>query len=90
VFSNVADKGNHVTDFTAGQDLIDLRSLMKSLNYSGTDPVHDNILHLVQSGSDTAIVIDPHGNGDSAAHTVVTLDHILPSAVKLGVDIAWH
>jgi beta-glucanase (GH16 family) len=89
-FPDVADQGNHVTDFTPGQDLLDLRSLMKSAGYGGADPVTDNILHLVQSGSDTKIVIDPHGNGDWAAHTVVTLDHILPSAVKVGTDLIWH
>jgi Ca2+-binding RTX toxin-like protein len=90
VFSSLADKGNHVTDFTSGQDLIDLRAMMKAIGYAGGDPVHDNVLHIMQSGTDTQVTIDPHHNGDSAAHTVVTLDHILPSAVKLGSDIVWH
>jgi len=90
LFPAVADKGSHITDFTPGQDLLDLRSLMKAAGYGGADPVHDNFLHLVQTGGDTNVVIDPHGNGDAAAHTVVTLDHILPAAVKIGTDLVWH
>jgi hypothetical protein len=44
----------------------------------------------VQSGANTDVVVDPHGNGDAAAHTVVTLDHVLPSAIKPGTDLVWH
>jgi Ca2+-binding RTX toxin-like protein len=90
VFNAVADHGNQITDFTSGQDLLDLRGLMTSIGYTGSNPIADNVLHLVQTGSDTSVVIDPHANGDTAAHTVVTLDHVLPSSVKLGTDIAWH
>jgi Ca2+-binding RTX toxin-like protein len=90
VFNAVADHGNTIADFTSGQDLLDLHSLVKATGYTGTDPFHDNILHLVQSGANTDVVVDPHGNGDAAAHTVVTLDHVLPSAIKPGTDLVWH
>lgn len=90
VFSKLTETGNEIGNFSAGHDVLDLRGLMQAINYTGTDPLHDNVLHLVQSGSNTAVVIDPHHNNDAAAHTVVTLDHLLPASLKLGTDILWH
>jgi len=90
VFSSAADHGNVITNFTSGEDELDLTGLLKSVNYQGQDPVADHVLQLVQSGHDTNVVIDPHGNGGSGAHTVVTLENIMPSSLKAGHDYIWH
>ncbi len=90
VFSNAADHGNVVTNFTAGQDELDLTGLLKSAHYQGQDPMANHVLQLVQSGNDTNVVIDPQGNGGSGAHTVVTLENVLPSSLKAGHDFIWH
>jgi Ca2+-binding RTX toxin-like protein len=90
VFSKAADHGNMISDFTLGQDELDLTGVMKSINYQGTDPIKDGVLHLVQQGHDTAFVIDPHHDGGAAAHTVVTLANIMPSSLTAGHDFIWH
>lgn len=90
VFSNAADHGNEITNFTLGHDELDLTQLMKSINYHGQDPVADHVLQLVQSGNNTNVVVDPHGNGGSDAHTVVTLDNVVASSLKPGHDVIWH
>jgi hypothetical protein len=35
-------------------------------------------------------MFDPDGTGAGAAHKLVTIEHVLPSALKMGADIAWH
>ncbi len=89
VFSSTADHGNVVTDFTLGQDELDLRGLVKSAGYTGHDPVADHVLQLVQSGTSTNVVIDPHAAANGG-HTVVTLQNVLPSSLTEGHDFIWH
>jgi len=90
VFSSKAAHDNVITDFTLGTDMIDVRGALSSAGYNGTDPVADGYLGLVQTGTGTTILFDADGTGGAAAHNLVTIENILPSALKLGVDIAWH
>jgi Ca2+-binding RTX toxin-like protein len=90
VFSDAKDHANVITDFKPGADELDLTGVMKSINYQGQDPIADHVLSLVQNGSDTAVVVDPHANGDASAHTVVTLENVVPSSLKAGHDFIWH
>ena len=73
-----------ITDFTAGQDVIDLRGLFQSLGYAGTNPVADGWLQLVQSVAGTSFVIDPH-NGQSAV-TELTAQNVSASTLHQGTD----
>jgi beta-glucanase (GH16 family) len=90
VFSDAAAQGNTITDFKPGADELDLTGVLKSLNYQGQDPIADHVLNLVQAGNDTAVVIDPHANGDASAHTVVTLENVVASSLKAGHDFIWR
>jgi Ca2+-binding RTX toxin-like protein len=90
VFPTAADQGNIIANFTAGQDVLDLIGLMKSINYKGQDPLADHVLQLVQQGHDTAVVVDPHGAGGIAPHTVVTLTNVVASSLTDGHDFIWH
>jgi beta-glucanase (GH16 family) len=90
VFSDAADHGNTITDFKQGADELDLTGVLKSMNYQGQDPIADHVLSLVQNGSDTAVVVDPHANGDASAHTVVTLENVVASSLKPSHDFVWH
>jgi beta-glucanase (GH16 family) len=91
VFSKAADHDNVIHDFTAGHDLLDLKGAVASTGYSGADAVADHVLSFVANSSGgTNVMVDPDGSGSQAAHTVVTLEHILPSALKAGVDYVWH
>jgi hypothetical protein len=58
----------------------------KVAGYQGSDPIADHVLSLAASGDGTTISI---GSGDQA-HTLVTLEHVAPTALKPGVDYVWH
>jgi beta-glucanase (GH16 family) len=89
VFSSFVDQNYEITGFKPGHDDLDFKQLMSSIGYHGTDPVADHVIQLVQSGQNTNVVVDPHQAGQTA-HTVVTLDNVLPSSLKVGTDILWH
>src|SRR5204863_131098 len=68
----------HVTDFTPGSDVIDLRGLFAAAGYHGLDPVADGYLRLVSDGAGgTQVLFDQDGWG--SAHpwptTITTLDN---------------
>jgi hypothetical protein len=73
-----------VTDFDAQADRIDVSSFTKAIGYSGSDPFGDGTLSLEQVGDGTQIV----SHADGQAHTLVTLEHILPGALHAG-DNLW-
>jgi beta-glucanase (GH16 family) len=85
VFTQPTSQNSHVTDFTVGQDMVDLRPLMQAINYAGSDPLADHTVQLIAGGSGYAtITLDRHdGQG---AHAVVTLDHVAPTALTAGAD----
>jgi Ca2+-binding RTX toxin-like protein len=86
VFSKAADHGNVVTDFHVGQDMLDLRAMMKDAGYTGADPIADHTLSLTQHGADTSIDLTVHG----ASHTVVTLQNVAANALHAGQDYLGH
>jgi Ca2+-binding RTX toxin-like protein len=81
--------GSKITDFHVGEDLLDLRSLLKASGYSGSNPVADHTIVLGSDGADGATVsVDLTHSG--TAHTLVTLQHVLPDSVRVGTDLLWH
>ena len=90
-FDKAPAKAGHITDFTAGQDMIDLRGLFGAANYVGTDPVADHHLELRADGAGgTAIYFDADGSGAGAPVLVTTVDHILPTALTAQNDWFFH
>ena len=88
VFSAVG-AGSRVTDFHAGEDLLDLRPLMKAAGYAGTDPVADHSLALASDGAGgTEVMADPTHSG--TMHNLVDLQHVALSSLHVGVDLLWH
>jgi uncharacterized protein YkwD len=61
VYESIQDKGDTITDFSAKDDVIDLRRIMSGPNYSGTNKFSD-YLKLQQLGSDTVVRLDVDGN----------------------------
>ncbi len=89
VYKAIGDAGDTITDFHSGEDLLDLRDLMKSIGYAGTDPVADHHVSFVASGTSTNVMIDPDGAGPAAAVKLATLQHIAPAQIKT-TDWIWH
>jgi serralysin len=50
VFTSLADRGDHITDFNASQgDKIDVSALLDAYGYKGTDPIADGTLKFVDT-----------------------------------------
>ena len=72
-----------ITDFTVGQDLLDLTDAMKK--YKGIDPVADHVMSLRSDGhGGTIIAIDPTHSG--TMHDLVDVQNVAPSALHMGYD----
>jgi beta-glucanase (GH16 family) len=83
VFNAPLQNGAHIANFDPAHDVLDLAPLLNADGYKGTDPVHDNVVAFVQSGTDsTAVMIDPTGHNPGQGSAVVTLDHILPQSAS--------
>ena len=71
-----------ITDFTHGQDAIDLRGMFAGTGYAGSDPVADHQLTLLSDGADGTKVLF---GGAYFLH----LDHVAPGALT-GSDWITH
>lgn len=79
VYRNFSDRTDQIIDFTPGKDILVLTEVFSNLGYSGTNPIDDGYMQLVQSGSNTLVQIDPDGTGFATFKTLVTLQNVLSS-----------
>jgi Ca2+-binding RTX toxin-like protein len=85
VYTSIRDAGDTITDFTVYQDRIVLTDLLRSIGYSGTDPIADGYVKFVLNGSTATLQIDQDGNGTAAVpRNFLTLQNV-PSTITLGV-----
>ncbi|WP_112662527.1 family 16 glycosylhydrolase [Microvirga flavescens] len=76
LFTKAPVRAGHVTDFTPGVDMLDLRALFK--NYQGADPVSDGLLSFTSDGKGNTLV--KYKTTPMAKATLVTtLDHVSPT-----------
>jgi hypothetical protein len=85
VFSAEPWAPTHITDFTPGQDKIDVRAMLQQVGYTGTDPFADHYLMLQSDGKGgTEVLFDP--DGTATAHRwpdyIMNLDGVSPSAIS--------
>jgi hypothetical protein len=79
--------GSTITDFHVGEDLLDLRPLLKG--YTGTNPIADHTIVLASDGADgTLLSVDPTHSG--TPHALVELQHVSLNAIRVGTDLLWH
>jgi Ca2+-binding RTX toxin-like protein len=71
----LAEAGDTITDFAKGAtgDVLDLRDVLDSVNYAGTDPFADHYLSFTQNGANTIVSVDADGGGIGAGITLATL-----------------
>jgi Ca2+-binding RTX toxin-like protein len=94
VYSSMADRGDVISDFVAGQggDVIDIASVVAGSGYSGATPAAAGYLRLVVAGSDTQVQFDLDGSlGNFVFETLATLRGVSPSTLtsanfSAGVD----
>lgn len=87
-FSKIPTAAGHVTDFTPGSDVLDLRGIFAVAGYHGTNPLADGYLAFqTDAAGNTRVLFDADGAaGPGAAVVVTTLDHVAATALRPGVD----
>ena len=85
VFSKISDAGDHIADFRHGEDLIDMRPLIRPLQILGVEVAQ--AVQLVEQDNSTLIMIDTDGAGEGQASLLVTLDQIRPAGLAIGHDM---
>ncbi|MDB5445991.1 MAG: exsH, partial [Phenylobacterium sp.] len=76
----------HITDFTPGQDKIDLSALFAKAGYTGTDPVHDGYLFLESDNNGGTWVRfdrDQAGPNPQWPNFIIDVEHVAPSQISL-------
>jgi hypothetical protein len=69
-----------ITDFTPGNDKLDLSALLSAAGYTGSDPVADGYVNFQSDGNgDTNVYFDPHDSSQAFPTLVTTLDGVSPS-----------
>jgi hypothetical protein len=85
VYTNYQDIGDRITDFNLNDDKIVFTQLLKSLGYSGSNPVGDGYVKWTQSSSGTIVQVDPDGaSGSGIFRPFIQLDNV--SANNLNAD----
>jgi beta-glucanase (GH16 family) len=82
-FDTLPTTAGQVTDFTPGQDALDLRHMFVNAGYHGTNPIADHTLSFVADGhGNTLVYFDADGSGLAHSPTLVTtLDHVNPGQI---------
>ena len=57
VYTSTRDAGDTITDFVPGKDYLDLRTLLESIGYSGSDPLADGIVRFVAVSGGTSVQV---------------------------------
>jgi len=76
----------HITDFAPGQDKLDLSALFKAAGYTGSDPIRDGYVSLMDDGhGGTNILFDRDGPaaGQQWPNYIIDLEHVTTSQVKV-------
>ena len=79
VFGKEPWSPNRITDFTVGSDKLDLSALLQAAGYTGSDPVADQYVSLLDDGvGGTKLLFDRDGEGASPqwGNYVIQLDHV--------------
>jgi uncharacterized protein len=87
-YTSMRDAGDTVTDFVPGKDLIDLRTLLAGLGYSGTDAVADGFVRFSAVAGGTSVQVDTDGPaGGAAFRPLLTLNGVSPASLLPGRDL---
>jgi predicted extracellular nuclease len=73
VYTSTRDAGDTITDFVPGKDFLDLRTLLQSIGYGGTDPVADGTVRFVAVSGGTSVQV--------GGRALLTLAGVAPSSV---------
>ena len=82
VYTSMRDAGDTITDFTPGDDRLDLGALLTSIGANPATAVSSGVVQLVASGNNTIVQIDTDGfAGAAVARPLVTLLNVSPASI---------
>ncbi|WP_029146927.1 ExeM/NucH family extracellular endonuclease [Methylophilus sp. 5] len=74
VYQSMRDATDTITDFTPGEDQLDIAELLQSIGYSGSQPFADGVARWVSVAGGVQLQIDTDGTaGTATAKSLVTL-----------------
>uniref|UniRef100_UPI002FE2F520 calcium-binding protein n=1 Tax=Phenylobacterium sp. TaxID=1871053 RepID=UPI002FE2F520 len=85
-FDQLSASADRITDFTRGEDMLDLRGLFQQAGYAGADPVADGWLQLKAGADGLGVWFDADGAGAGAPVLVATLAGVTTTALAAQND----
>jgi Ca2+-binding RTX toxin-like protein len=83
VYNRLTDAGDIITDFTPGEDLLNMTGVLRSIGFSGADPLGRGYFTFSQSGTGTLLNIDPDGTlGSARPRAFVLLENVTVAAMN--------
>lgn len=90
VYQSMRDATDTITDFTPGEDQLDIAALLQSIGYSGGQPFADGVARWVSVAGGTQLHIDSDGTGGTAtAKPLVTLQGLAMNKLDAQRDVRW-
>jgi hypothetical protein len=81
-FNNVNESGDTILDFSAG-DSINLKGVLNSVNYKGSNAIPDGFVRFQQLGTNTVVQVSPDGLGNTnSLVNLVTVNNTSINAVS--------
>ncbi|MDP8568203.1 ExeM/NucH family extracellular endonuclease [Methylophilus aquaticus] len=90
VYQSMRDAMDIITDFTPGQDLLDITALLQSLGVVNSQPFAEGIARWVSVSGGVQLQIDADGAGPAAARALVTLKGLAMSQLDAHRDVRWE
>jgi uncharacterized protein len=90
VYQSMRDATDTITDFTPGEDQLDIVELLQSIGYSGSQPFTDGVARWVSVAGGVQLQIDTDGTaGASTAKPLVTLKGFAMNQLDAHKDVRW-
>lgn len=81
-YNSIVDIGDIITDFTPGEDLIDLSRVLSGVGYFGDNPIDDSYISFRSLGSSTIVQIDPDGIGSARPLNFIRVENVALAAMN--------
>lgn len=90
VYQSMRDATDTITDFTPGEDLLDITVLLQSLGVSGSQPFAEGVARWVSVAGGVQLQIDSDGSsGPATARPLVTLKGLAMNRMDAHRDVRW-